>query len=739
MKLIINTFLVTVSFSLVYATERNHTVLLNSSLILDCGELSTGARGTKWTYNKAVLFYYSAPMIIRFEETITLLGNYSLLVFPVLTTHDGHYECFQESQLQNEHYLHVEVTPDVYATFGEQNGRASGYQNIDADIIVDEFENVSATCYAIGAKPLTVLRWLIDGQLLTENEVALNTTNNKQIPATFNSKAEISLQPRQHSGNITCAAHNGSNWLNINVTFTYFVCAHPTYLLWLDGLVFTGSESEIKIQKDAFVTAKCTATDARPSGNISLYLDSNDVGTASVVIRRESMTFLNPSSNKYDTVTNMTFTAKPPGGSVTCIGSWPLSVEDSFLRARNNNRGTCYSKKVTKKTLGDRRGTNSDVYVFGAFSYDKKVIFRNSVESLKLSPSQNESQVEHRLSLNIEEQSERQKEFKEVEFGREKEIYYSSIREEIRKTKMYMEEDVCKIVSLQSGLLYNRWMGTIPSSMKTKCVIITTATDAALCTKQIHWESYIKRILELPASESITRVEGISISSDQLYLLHEHYVCGTLDTEMKRRIDGNATDYNEVLQLEEITGYISNILEGLQFIHSYGFLHPGISTKNILLTKDGVCKLYDFCLAEDATAVILAKKSKDTFTTDISPPETLLRNEYTSESDVWSAAVVILTIITRGEHSVGELINSSSDDELFQSVVQRVWPQEYQALRNDIVSECWNQNPFSRPMIGDLKLAFIEVDSTPQMSDSPKSEKSIGDIYVPMKGNVKNY
>lgn len=39
---------------------------------------------------------------------------------------------------------------------------------------------------------------------------------------------------------------------------------------------------------------------------------------------------------------------------------------------------------------------------------------------------------------------------------------------------------------------------------------------------------------------------------------------------------------------------------------------------------------------------------QDTFTTDIDPPETLLRNEYTSESDVWSAAVVILTIITRG-------------------------------------------------------------------------------------------
>ncbi|PIK37137.1 putative tyrosine kinase receptor Cad96Ca [Apostichopus japonicus] len=699
--------------------------------------MSPGARGTKWKYNKAVLFYYSAPMIIAFEETITLLENYSILISPVLTVHDGYYECFQESQLIKKHYIHVEVTPDVNATFWGQKGRALGYPNIDVDIIVEEFENISATCYAFGARPLAELRWLVDGQLLNVEEVAFNSTQNKQNPATFNSKAHASLQPRQLSGNITCAAHNGSNWLNINVTFTYYVCAQPKYLLWLNGnLVLKGSGSEIKIQEDAIVTARCTATDSRPSGNISLYLDSNAVESASVVFRRETMTFLNPSSNKFDTETNMTFTAKPPGGSVTCVGSWPLSVEDIFLRARyavieDNNTGITTDEHATRKTSQRRHleivALPIVMFALFCFSYEKKMFsghwpFARGSSELPEIPKDNKMSTYSRQVVQNDDP-----------------VYYSSIREEIRKTKVYMEEDVCKIVSLQSGLLYNRWMGTIPSSMKTKCVIITTATDAALCTKQIHWESYIKRVLELPPSECITRVEGISISSDQLYLLHEHYVCGTLDTEMKRRINGNATDYKEVLQLEEITGYISNILEGLQFIHSYGFLHPGISTKKILLTKDGVCKLYDFCLAEDATAVVLAKKSKDTFTTDIDPPETLLRNEYTSESDVWSAAVVILTIITRGEHSVGELINSSSDDELFQSVVQRVWPQEYQALRNDIVSECWNQNPFSRPTIGDLKLAFIEVDRTPQLSDSPKSEKSIGDIYVPMKGNVKNY
>lgn len=40
------------------------------------------------------------------------------------------------------------------------------------------------------------------------------------------------------------------------------------------------------------------------------------------------------------------------------------------------------------------------------------------------------------------------------------------------------------------------------------------------------------------------------------------------------------------------------------------FLHPALSTKKILTTKKGICKLYDFCLAKDAPHVAKIKMSK---------------------------------------------------------------------------------------------------------------------------------
>ena len=33
------------------------------------------------------------------------------------------------------------------------------------------------------------------------------------------------------------------------------------------------------------------------------------------------------------------------------------------------------------------------------------------------------------------------------------------------------------------------------------------------------------------------------------------------------------------------------------------FLHPGLTTKKVLITKKGICKLYDFFLAEDASQI----------------------------------------------------------------------------------------------------------------------------------------
>lgn len=40
------------------------------------------------------------------------------------------------------------------------------------------------------------------------------------------------------------------------------------------------------------------------------------------------------------------------------------------------------------------------------------------------------------------------------------------------------------------------------------------------------------------------------------------------------------------------------------------FLHPGLTTKKVLLTKGGIVKLFDFCLAVDASKMATLKKAE---------------------------------------------------------------------------------------------------------------------------------
>ncbi|KAJ8038155.1 Ephrin type-A receptor 5 [Holothuria leucospilota] len=210
---------------------------------------------------------------------------------------------------------------------------------------------------------------------------------------------------------------------------------------------------------------------------------------------------------------------------------------------------------------------------------------------------------------------------------------------------------MCMIVNLGKGLLYNRWMGTIALALSddsSKCVVFTTITGYTLKNKTLHWDEYIKRALELPKNKYLISVEGTIIDEEIIYFVQEHLNCKTLEVRLKKNFDICSRNASNALMMmtSEMMRHILGILEGLELLQSYGFLHPGMCAKKVLLTNRGICKLYDFCLEEDACNVVSVKKSQMVCGRNQFAPEALIRNEYIKASDVWSAANLIWEILS---------------------------------------------------------------------------------------------
>ncbi|XP_071852866.1 tyrosine-protein kinase CSK-like [Apostichopus japonicus] len=288
----------------------------------------------------------------------------------------------------------------------------------------------------------------------------------------------------------------------------------------------------------------------------------------------------------------------------------------------------------------------------------------------------------------------------------ESENYYITTDESPKQRGVFGDKDICFIMNIKLDQWHSRWMGTIPANKGTKkCVVLTTVTDEAFRRKDIHWDEFVKRTLDLPVTKYLVKVEGIGILKAKLHLVQEHFACETLDSWLVKVFSQET--FENTMYLSEVMGIIAGLLEGLNLIHSYGFLHPGLSSKKILRIEKGQCKLYDFCLSEDASKITTFRKTKVPYSLNHFPPEALHRNEYSQPSDVWAAAGVIWEVIT------GQLpFPWSEDGPTFEE--QCGAPSEsqvthYEEIRNKQLYQCWHQVCPQRPTIRELRESYQEI------------------------------
>ncbi|KIY69316.1 Pkinase-domain-containing protein [Cylindrobasidium torrendii FP15055 ss-10] len=133
---------------------------------------------------------------------------------------------------------------------------------------------------------------------------------------------------------------------------------------------------------------------------------------------------------------------------------------------------------------------------------------------------------------------------------------------------------------------------------------------------------------------NIVKYKGFVKTREYLYIILEFCENGSLHAISKR-----FGKFPENL----VAVYISQVLEGLVYLHDQGVIHRDIKGANILTNKDGTVKLADFGVASTTTGGVLDDAVVG------SPywmaPEVIEQSGATTASDIWSVGCTVIELL----------------------------------------------------------------------------------------------
>ena len=146
-------------------------------------------------------------------------------------------------------------------------------------------------------------------------------------------------------------------------------------------------------------------------------------------------------------------------------------------------------------------------------------------------------------------------------------------------------------------------------------------------------------ILKLCHHPNIVRLLDHLENNDYIYIVTEYIGGGTLGQYLKKK----KFNFSE----RQATNIMSQIANGVKYLHQYGIAHRDLKPDNIMITQQndyGVIKIMDFGLSK-----ILSPNERmvDGYgTLSYVAPEVLLRTPYNKEVDIWSMGVILFYMLS---------------------------------------------------------------------------------------------
>lgn len=221
-------------------------------------------------------------------------------------------------------------------------------------------------------------------------------------------------------------------------------------------------------------------------------------------------------------------------------------------------------------------------------------------------------------------------------------------------------------------------------------------------------------ILRSLQHENIVKYKGVCYGAGRrnLRLVMEYLPFGSLRDYLSKN--------RERIDHKKLVHYASQISKGMEYLASQRYIHRDLATRNILVESETLVKIGDFGLTK------VLPQGKDYYKVNEpgeSPifwyaPESLTESKFSVASDVWSFGIVLYELFTHSDKLFSPptmFMNMMGGDKHGQTIVYHLIELLKQGTRlpqpvgcplemYEIMQECWDNDPNSRPLFKDLSL-----------------------------------
>ena len=190
--------------------------------------------------------------------------------------------------------------------------------------------------------------------------------------------------------------------------------------------------------------------------------------------------------------------------------------------------------------------------------------------------------------------------------------------------------------------------------------------------------------------------------------------------------EGGARRAGDVLPINDVINYATQIAKGLQAAHNAGIVHRDIKSTNIMITGDDQIKIMDFGLAKVRGVAGVTKEGTTLGTITYMSPEQGRGEEIDQRTDIWAFGVVLYEMLT------GQLPFKGDYEQAVIYSIMNEEPQSIGDFRDDvspqigeIVSKALQKNPQHRYQNANEIIEDFQETSKPSSTTGSDSKEKI--------------